>query len=150
VHALVAPKKPQTFAALCAAVQSKAITHVLALGSDVEDPAAAKVLSSLAGLIALSTWQGPLAAAAQVVLPASSWVESDGQYMNAKGLVQEGEQIIEPKGQSRPAWKLSVALGVRLGVPIPWRNLEELRAALSGATTAAAKAKRSLQPGAVQ
>ncbi len=150
VSALVAPKKPQTLAALSAAVQAKAITHVLALGSDVEDPAAAKALTSLAGLVVIGTWQGPLAAAAQVLLPASSWVESDGQFMNAKGLIQEAEQIIEPKGQSRPAWKLSAALGVRLGVPIPWRNLEELRASLAGAATAAAKSKRSLQPGAVQ
>ena len=150
VNSLVAPKKPQTFAALCAAIQAKTITHVLALGSDVDDPAGAKALNGLTGFVVLGTWQGPLAAAAQVLLPASSWVESDGQFMNAKGMVQESEQIIEPKGQSRPAWKLSVALGVRLGVPIPWRTLEELRAALSGLAAGAAKSKRSLQPGAVQ
>jgi NADH dehydrogenase/NADH:ubiquinone oxidoreductase subunit G len=85
-----------------------------------------------------------------VLLPASSWAESDGQFMNAKGLVQESEQAIEPAGHSRPAWKLAAALGVRLGFPIPWRSLEELRSTLSGAAPAAVKPKRLLQPGVVQ
>jgi NADH-quinone oxidoreductase subunit G len=150
VAALLAPKKPGSWGALCAAIESGAITHVLALGSAVEDPAAARALGRLKGLVVLGTWQGPLADAAHVFLPASSWAESDGQFMNAKGLVQESEQAIEPAGHSRPAWKLAAALGVRLGFPIPWRSLEELRSTLSGAAPAAEKPKRLLQPGVVQ
>jgi NADH-quinone oxidoreductase subunit G len=127
------------------------VTHLLALGSAIEDAAAAPVLGKLKASVMLSTWQGPLSQGAQVLLPASSWAESDGQFMNAKGVVQESEQAIEPQGQSRPAWKLAAALGVRLGVPIPWRSLEELRAALAGAPAQAVVApKRSLQPGAAQ
>jgi len=57
---------------------------------------------------------------------------------------------VQSFGQSRPAWKLAAAIGVRLGVPIPWRTLEELRTAFSGRPLGAeAPAKRSLQPGAV-
>jgi hypothetical protein len=39
---------------------------------------------------------------------------------------------------------------VRLGLPIPWRTLEELRAAFAGRPQPAEPvSKRSLQPGAV-
>jgi len=128
---------------------------VLALGSEVDAGAVAgearvASLGRLQALVLLGTWDGPLAQAAHVLLPASSWAESDGQFMNAQGLIQESEQAIQPSGQSRPAWKLAAALGVRLGVPIPWRTLEELRAALAGRPLAAEPAaRRSLQPGAV-
>jgi NADH-quinone oxidoreductase subunit G len=152
VATLTAPKKPQTFAALAAAIQAGAITHVLALGSAVDDEPSLKALGRLKGLVVLGTWQGPLTDAAHVLLPASSWAECDGQFMNAKGIVQESEQAVEPRGQSRPAWKLAAALGVRLGVPIAWHSLDELRAALSGVAPAVAsvRPRRSLQPGVVQ
>lgn len=155
VAALLAPARPQNFAALSAAIDAGAITHVLALGSELDAGAVAgesrvASLGRLQGLVVLGTWDGPLAQAAHVLLPASSWAETDGQFMNAQGLVQESEQAIQPAGQSRPAWKLAAALGVRLGVPIPWRTLEELRAALAGRPLPAEPAsRRSLQPGAV-
>ena len=54
---------------------------------------------------------------------------------------------IDPLGQARPAWKLTAALGVRLGVPVPYKSLEELRAALSGGSP---KSKRPSLSGAAQ
>jgi NADH-quinone oxidoreductase subunit G len=149
VAALLAPRKPQSFGALAAAIQSGAITHVLALGSAVEDESVASALGKLKSLVVLGTWQGPLARAAHVALPACSWAEVEGQYMNAKGLIQGSEQAVEPMGQARPAWKLAAALGVRLGIPVPWRSLDDLRAALAGSAPSV-KPARSLQPGAVQ
>jgi NADH-quinone oxidoreductase subunit G len=147
VLSLLGARKPFNFAQLANAIGSGAITHVLALGSEIEEPNLAPALGKLKGLVVLGTWDGPLARAAHVALPASSWAEADGSFMNAKGLVQESEQAIEPVGQSRPAWKLAAALGVRLGAAVPFRNLEELRAALAGA---APKSKRALQTGAAQ
>ena len=147
VASLVAPRRPQSFAALAAAVQSGAVTHVLALGSEVEDPSLAPALGRLKGLVVLGTWNGPLSQAAHVLLPASSWAEADGLFMNAQGIVQESEQAVEPLGQSRPAWKLAAAIGVRLGAPVPYRSLDELRGAVSGNSP---KSKRSLQSGAAQ
>jgi NADH-quinone oxidoreductase subunit G len=155
VAALLAPARPQNFAALSAAIDAGAITHVIALGSDVDPGSVAgdsriASLGRLQALITLGTWEGPLSRAAHVLLPASSWAESDGQVMNAQGMVQESEQAVQPVGQSRPAWKLAAALGVRLGLPIPWRTLEELRGAFAGRPLPAEPAsKRSLQPGAV-
>jgi NADH-quinone oxidoreductase subunit G len=156
VAALLAPARPQNFAALSAAIDAGAISHVLALGSAIDPGTVAgdsrvASLARLQALIVLGTWEGALSRAAHVVLPASSWAESDGQFMNAQGLVQESEQAVQPFGQSRPAWKLAAALGVRLGAPIPWRTLEELRGALAGRRLGAEPpaSKRSLQPGVV-
>jgi NADH-quinone oxidoreductase subunit G len=148
VLSLLAPKKPLNFAALASAIQSGAITHVLALGSAIEDPALAPALGKLKGLVVLGTWDGPLSQAAHVALPAASWAEADGLFVNAKGMTQESEQALAPLGQARPAWKLLAAIGVRLGASVPFRSLDELRSALSGAV--APKAKRPLMSGAAQ
>lgn len=134
---LVAPRVAKNLAALAAAIDAGAVTHVLAVGSDVDDRVAARKLSDLAGLVLLGTWQGALAERADVVVPASSWVESDGLFTGKAGVEQESEQAVPPLGESRPAWKLAAALGVRLGVAIPFRSLEELRSALPGAPSAA-------------
>ena len=147
VLSITAPKKPLNFAALASAIQSGAVTHVLALGSGIEDPALASALGKLAVLVVIGSWNGPLAQAAHVLLPAASWAESDGLFMNAKGMVQESEKAIEPLGQARPAWKLVAALGVRLGAPVPYKSLDELRAAMSGGSP---KSKRPSLSGAAQ
>jgi NADH-quinone oxidoreductase subunit G len=147
VLSLLAPRKPLNFAALASAIQSGAVTHLLAIGNGVEDPSLSPALAKLKGFVLLGVWNGPLSQAAHVVLPASSWAEADGSFVNAKGMLQESEQAIEPLGQSRPAWKLAAAIGVRLGAPVPFRSLEELRAALRGAPP---KSKRPLQSGAAQ
>jgi NADH-quinone oxidoreductase subunit G len=147
VLSLVAPRKPLNFIALANAIQSGSVTHVLAIGNGVEEPTLAPVLAKLKVLVLLGVWKGPLSQAAHVVLPAASWAEADGSFVNAKGMVQESEQAIEPLGQSRPAWKLAAAIGVRLGAPVPFRSLDELRAALQGG---APKSKRPLQSGAAQ
>jgi NADH-quinone oxidoreductase subunit G len=149
VLSLTAPNRPGNFAALCQAIDSGAVTSVLALASAVEDEQRLPVLSKLSALVLLGIWEGPLASRAQVVLPAASWAEADGQFMNAQGMIQESEQAVAPAGQSRPAWKLAAALGVRLGQPIAWHNLEELRQALAGRPALEARPTRSLQPGAV-
>jgi NADH-quinone oxidoreductase subunit G len=147
VLSVVAPKRALNFTALAGAIQAGTITQVLALGSALEDPALAPVLSKLKTLVVIGTWNSPLSQAAHVALPASSWAEADGLFVNAKGITQESEQAIEPVGHSRPAWKLAAAIGVRLGAPIAFRSLDELRTALAGT---APKSQRSLTSGAAQ
>jgi NADH-quinone oxidoreductase subunit G len=66
-----------------------------------------------------------------VVLPASSWAESDGLFVNAKGMTQESEKVITPQGNSSPAFRLIAELGKLMGKPLPWKKLAELRAAMT-------------------
>lgn len=87
---------------LAKSLEEGRITHVIALGSDVPDPDKAALLGKAKVLIALATNEGPMSEHATVVLPASSWAESDGTFVNAKGMAQESERAISPQGIAGP------------------------------------------------
>ena len=101
---------------------------VISLGSSV--PQASKAPGQLRSLIALASHEGPWVDAATVVLPASSWAESDGTFVNAKGLAQLSEKAISPRGDSRPAWRLVAELGNALDRPAAWKRAEDVEAAV--------------------
>lgn len=127
---------PKALTALIEAVGAGTITHVVALGS--ETPLDAKTLASLgrAKVITIAAHDGPLAKAAAVLLPATSWAEMDGTYVNGKGLAQRSERAIPPQGDSQPAWQWLVALAQALGHKLGFTKLSELRRGLAGAPTA--------------
>jgi len=116
---------------LAAAVAMGRYSGVLALGSETKDLADASSLKSAGLSVVLAAHEGPLVASATVVLPASSWAETTGTYVNARGLSQESEQAIGPIGASRPAWKLLAALAIRLGQDLGWRKLSDVRDAMA-------------------
>jgi NADH-quinone oxidoreductase subunit G len=66
-----------------------------------------------------------------VVLPASSWAEADGTFVNAKGMAQESEKVITPQGSSKPAFRLIAELSTAAGKPLSWKKLAELRAGMA-------------------
>jgi NADH-quinone oxidoreductase subunit G len=111
-------------------IDSGAVTHALVLGSDAPTAESAQAVAKLQGSVVLAVNQGIVADAAGIVLPASSWAETGGTYLNAKGMTQQSDAAIEPRGDSRPAWKLVAALGVRMGFAVPWRKLEQLEQAM--------------------
>jgi NADH dehydrogenase/NADH:ubiquinone oxidoreductase subunit G len=148
---LAGSARPEPLPALAAAVERGAVTHLLALGSDIAQIESVPALKRLQGMVLLGTWEGPLARVAHIVLPASSWAECDGHFTNAAGITQESLQAIPPQGDSRPAWKLLAALALRLGYgqALPWRTIDEVVAAMSPKPAPSLK-PRSVQPGVVQ
>lgn len=98
---------------------------VLALGSEVSGDVTQ--LGSVP-LVSLAMHEGPLSLAARVVLPAASWAEAQGSFMNVKGMVQVSERAVSPRGESRPAWAWVLELAVRLGVSLPFTKGSEVRA----------------------
>ncbi|MFO7179691.1 MAG: 2Fe-2S iron-sulfur cluster-binding protein [Pseudomonadota bacterium] len=137
---LVAPGAPGSFTDFVKAVQSGRVRTVVALGSQIPEPDAEAVLASIPVLIALSTHVGPLSTRAKVVLPASSWAEADGTFVNAKGLSQESEQAIRPQGESRPAWRLVADLARALGQAPTWKRTDDVRSTFNGSNASAAMA----------
>ena len=113
-------------------IRSGAVTHAIALGGATGgDPTTDKAaLKDLKGLIVVAANEGPLTESASVVLPAASWAEAGGAYVNAKGLRQLAEKAIEPQGSSKPAWQQLAAVGIVLGVDASWSKLKEIRARL--------------------
>ncbi len=53
---------------------------------------------------------------ADVILPAASFMETSGTYVNAEGYWQSFKGFVEPKGETRPAWKILRVLGNLTGV----------------------------------
>ncbi len=53
---------------------------------------------------------------ADVMLPAASFMETSGTYVNVEGFWQSFKGVIEPKGGSRPAWKILRVLGNLTGL----------------------------------
>jgi NADH-quinone oxidoreductase subunit G len=108
------------------------ITHAIALGSETptREPKDLATLQTLRALITLATTDGPLAEAAQVVLPVTSWAEASGTFVNAKGLRQLAEAAIRPLGSAKPAWEQLLRVALAMGLETSWTKLREIRAKL--------------------
>ncbi|APR85104.1 NADH-ubiquinone oxidoreductase chain G [Minicystis rosea] len=104
---------PRPIHALLDAIEGGEYQYVIALGSELEVEAAAaqKALSRLKGVVTIAAHDGPLAKAAHIALPACSWAEVDGTYVNKTGLAQRSERALRPRGirgpvgSSSPAWR---------------------------------------------
>ncbi|HEY4016134.1 MAG TPA: 2Fe-2S iron-sulfur cluster-binding protein [Polyangiaceae bacterium] len=121
-------------------VAASRVTHVIALGGSAPvDPAAL----GAATMVSFAAHDGPLARLAAVLLPATSWAEQTGTYVNAKGIRQVSEKALEPQGISKPAWRSIADVAAALGYEPSWTKLRQVRAKLLGATEGA----ESLQSG---
>jgi NADH-quinone oxidoreductase subunit G len=67
---------------------------------------------------------------ADVILPGAAYTEKDGIYLNTEGRVQQAVAAVFPLGEAREDWKVIRALSDRLGRPLPYDSLRELRRAL--------------------
>jgi NADH-quinone oxidoreductase subunit G len=67
---------------------------------------------------------------ADVILPAASYAEKSGTYVNLEGRVQRAEKAVFAPGEAREDWKIFRALSDVLGKPLPFDAFEQLRAAM--------------------
>jgi NADH-quinone oxidoreductase subunit G len=122
------------FAALIDDVASSRVTHVIALGAAMpkaEGDGAAHVTATLKmprALVVIAAHRGPLVDSAHVVLPACSWADTSGTYVNAKGIRQSSDKAIEPVGSSRPGWEQVAKVARALGFDAGWTKLKDVRA----------------------
>ncbi len=70
------------------------------------------------------------AAAADVILPAASYAEKDGTYVNTEGRVQFAEKAVFAPGDAREDWTILRALADVLGVQVGFDSFAELQAAM--------------------
>ncbi len=121
----------RSFSEFEATVAGGKLDVVVSLGSAV--PHDTQAPGKVRALVSLVTHEGPWSKAGAVVLPASSWAESDGTFVNARGLAQESEKAISPQGDSRPAWRLVAELARALGRAPSWRRVEDVRGSVTKA-----------------
>lgn len=132
----IAPSAGDT-AAFGKALEEGQVTTLLALGSQVETEEAASALVKAKNVVALSTHEGPIASASKVLLPASSWAEASGTFVNVQGRSQVSEKAVAPQGDSLPAWKLALKIAEVLGKELPFKKAKDVKAAVAAASEGA-------------
>jgi formate dehydrogenase major subunit len=63
---------------------------------------------------------------ADVILPASAFMEKLGTYTNTDRRVQIGRPALEPPGQARQDWELICEIGNRMGYPMRYGSVAEV------------------------
>jgi formate dehydrogenase major subunit len=63
---------------------------------------------------------------ADVVLPATSFLEKDGTYTNTDRRVQIGRKVLDPPGQARVDWEVICAIGNRIGLDMSYESPREV------------------------
>jgi NADH-quinone oxidoreductase subunit G len=131
----LAPPGSKGYLAFLDDIRKGAITTVIALGGITPrlDPEDATALGMVGTLVVIAAHDGALAESATVLLPATSWAEHSGTYVNKQGHRQTADKALSPQGSSRPAWDLTRALAVALGLEPTWTKLKDIRGALAPA-----------------
>ena len=84
---------------------------------DMHDPRAATAAMKQAELVvALSAYQTRATEYAHVLLPIAPFTETAGTFINTEGRAQSFHGVVQPLGETRPAWKVLRVLGNLLGV----------------------------------
>jgi predicted molibdopterin-dependent oxidoreductase YjgC len=91
---------------------------------------AARTAGTLPVLIVQAPVKSDLAAAADVVLPGSAWVEKHAAYTNATGQLQSTAKAIIPPGEARDDWQIVVDVALAAGVALGYGSLPDVRQAI--------------------
>jgi len=75
-----------------------------------------KALSALDFLVVQDIFLTETAEFADVILPASSYLEKDGSYTNTDRRVQLGRKVMDPPGQARVDWEIIQDIANRVGL----------------------------------
>ena len=67
---------------------------------------------------------------ADVILPGAAYTEKNGTYVNTEGRVQRGALAVYPPGEAREDWKILRAFSASSASPLPYDDIDALRARL--------------------
>ena len=85
---------------------------------DTQDPRAALAAMKQAEfVVAMSAFQHKAVDYANVLLPIAPFTETAGTFVNTEGRAQTFQGVVQPLGETRPAWKVLRVLGNLLNLP---------------------------------
>ncbi|MAE67491.1 MAG: formate dehydrogenase, partial [Phycisphaeraceae bacterium] len=93
-----------------------------------------KALSSLEFLVVQDIFLTETAEFADVILPASSFMEKTGTYTNTDRRVQIGRTALDPPGDARLDWQIICDLSRRMGYQMSYEAPDEIFAEFAGLT----------------
>jgi formate dehydrogenase major subunit len=85
-----------------------------------------KALSALEFLLVQDIFLTETAEFADVILPASSYLEKDGTYTNTDRRVQLGRKVLDPPGQARVDWEVIQDIARRIGLDWNYASAREI------------------------
>ncbi|WP_326640600.1 formate dehydrogenase subunit alpha [Nonomuraea fuscirosea] len=85
-----------------------------------------KALSQLDFLVVQDIFLTETAEFADVILPASSYLEKDGSYTNTDRRVQLGRKVMDPPGQARVDWEIIQDIARRIGLDWSYSSASEV------------------------
>ncbi|MGH3614462.1 MAG: formate dehydrogenase subunit alpha [Pseudonocardia sp.] len=121
-HTELSPKRGLTVTEIIGSVlKPDGVRGMYMLGENpfLSDPNINKVrkaLSALDFLVVQDIFLTETAEFADVVLPASSYLEKDGTYTNTDRRVQLGRKVMDPPGQARVDWEIVQDIARRIGL----------------------------------
>jgi NADH-quinone oxidoreductase subunit G len=96
---------------------------------------AAEVLGKAQMVVSLNSFKANMAFC-DVMLPISPFTETSGTFVNAEGLAQSFYAVVQPRGETRPAWKVLRVLGSMLKLPgFDFNSSEEVLQGIPGLST---------------
>ena len=94
----------------------------------------AGLLDKLDLLVVHDLFSGETSRAAHVVLPAASFLESDGTFTSTEGRVQRVHPVIDARGEARPAWSVFSALSKRSGADFGYTSASQVFGEIASST----------------
>jgi formate dehydrogenase major subunit len=85
-----------------------------------------KALAALEFLVVQDIFLTETSEFADVVLPATSFLEKEGTYTNTDRRVQIGRKVLEPPGQARVDWEVICEISNRIGLPMEYSSPREV------------------------
>ncbi|PIY28832.1 MAG: NADH-quinone oxidoreductase subunit G [Comamonadaceae bacterium CG_4_10_14_3_um_filter_60_42] len=96
---------------------------------------AVEALSKAQMVVSLNPFKANMAFC-DVMLPISPFTETSGTFVNAEGRAQSFHAVVQPLGETRPAWKVLRVLGSMLKLPgFDFNSSEEVLQGIPGLTT---------------
>lgn len=94
--------------------------------SDANASKSRKALEAVEFLVVQDIFLTETARLADVVLPAASFAETDGTFVNTERRVQRVRKAVEPPGEARDDWRIVADLSARLGYPMRYAGAAEI------------------------
>ena len=85
-----------------------------------------KALAQLDFLVVQDIFLTETAEFADVVLPATSYMEKDGTYTNTDRRVQIGRKVLDAPGEARLDWQIIQEISNRIGLPMSYESPSEI------------------------
>jgi NADH-quinone oxidoreductase chain G len=90
-----------------------------------------EALGRLEFLVVQDIFMTETAEMAHVVLPATSWAEKDGTYVNLERRIQRLRQVVNYEGQCMDDWMILAKIGTRMGLRMPYHSAETVMAEIA-------------------